>query len=326
MKYIITLLLFTISSISSADVLDSDTVKRYQKQNPALFAEYVRAYELLNSWRGERQKLSLANDVLDNIIKKDDMFAPAYREFGRLLIMKSSGSKKTDQAGVLASAEAAIKHSIRLAPDYADAYVLLAHLYTKQRKFSHVKQALHTAEKLGTTSPWLDASWADYYEKIGNKTMAIPHYLAVIDSDTKNIKARSSSMTGLANIYLNQGNLAKARKLYDDKLLLESDSAWAWGNYASRLLFNFGDIDAAITKAEKALSLMNYGHARRTLSIAYCTKWATSDAVQDEGSVQLLENALYLLPDVNYLIEFSGKYSNTRPCAEQLRRYAAAFE
>ena len=133
-------------------------------------------------------------------------------------------------------------------------------------------------------------------------------------------------MASLANIYLKQGNFIEARKIYDAKLLLEPNSAWAWGNYANRLLFHFGDVDAAIAKAEKAISLMNYGNARRTLSLAYCTKWATSNAVQDESSLQLLEKALYLLPDVDYLIEYSGKFSNTRACAEQLRRYAAAVE
>ncbi len=299
----------------------SATDEKYSAENPQLFELLNQAQQLLNSWRGRSEVLNKAENLLSKIIATDDEFAPAYREYGRLLIMSAYKNNQHSVVGLLYSAESVINYSIELEPGYADAYVLLGHLYTKLHRYSAAKVALEKASELGTSSPWLHNNWANFYMDVGNPVKAMEHFEKVAFSPIQNAKAKISAVRGLAKIYARNGHHEKAKVLYEQAIQLEPHSAWAWGNYAGQLLFVYGDIDDAIIKAEKALSIMDYGLARLTLASAYCTKWAQGQLNDSTETSQYLQKALSVVPNTTVLIDKTVSHVTTNACASELRRY-----
>ena len=62
--------------------------KKYLSKDPELFSKFDQARELLNSWGGQREKLKKADGLLREILEKDAEYAPAYREYGRLVLKR----------------------------------------------------------------------------------------------------------------------------------------------------------------------------------------------------------------------------------------------
>ena len=131
----------------------------YAAKNQKLFADFSRARNILDSWRGQGEKLSEADALLRSVIQQDSNFAPAYREYGRLYVMTGYINYDNFKEGSLSPAEASILKSIEIEPNYADSYVLLGHLYTNMKRYNDAQNALVKAEKIGTNSPWLQVNW-----------------------------------------------------------------------------------------------------------------------------------------------------------------------
>ena len=321
MKLLHALLISTLFSFSvSSQEWISPTDTKYQKSHPELFQAFTEARSELDTWRGEQSKLRNAHSILNKILEENDKFAPAYREYGRLLIRAGMINSQSYSSGRLSSAESSIKYALELDPDYADAYVLLSYLYIVQGNVSQARDALNKAEKIGTNSPWFNINRARLYDKIGNEKLAAKHYELVLQSDTTNKRAIHGAASGLATIYANSGMKEKTIEMHEKIIALEPESAWAWGNYATEILYRFGLIDEAIAKGEKALSLMNYGLARRNLAVAYCTKWANSPDPTSEASQQFLKRATDLA-SVSHISKEAASYGHTRACHEAINKY-----
>jgi len=118
------------------------------------------AEELLDQWRGQSELLHQAAEKLFLALQKNRGHAKAYMQLGRLHIMGGQSHLPHFGPSSLEGAEHAIKKALELDPKYADAYVLLGHLYTITDRLAQAKVALRTAEGLGTSSPWLAINWA----------------------------------------------------------------------------------------------------------------------------------------------------------------------
>ena len=328
MRALVFLLLAASSGLSIAkDDWVSPIDAKYKIKSPDLYREFDQARSILDSWRGEGEKLSKAQQLLAEIIKRDTTYAPAYLEFGRLYIMAGYINRQNYDVGSLSPAEAAIQKSIEIEPNYADAYVLLGHLYTNLKQYDQARNALEKGEYLGTKNPWLQLNWADLLEREDSWDGAAKRYISVVDRGTTNKKAYAAALEGLISYYVHKGDIAAADRWYQKAVAYEPSSAWSWGNYASFLLFRRNDIDGSIKAGEKALSIMDYGMGRFTLACALYTKWAL--AKQSNGSAKdaqvIFERAYLLYPDIDEVISETSKHESTRVTASQLTMHRKFF-
>ena len=313
----------TITSQASEWVSPIDT--KYKNKNPKTFAMYVEARNLIDSSRGQQQVLMEADKILKEVLLLDSSFAPAYREYGRLYIkagyINSVGDVSSFKKGSLGPSEQSILRSIDIEADYADAYVLLGHLYTKMKLFSEAEKALKKAEDIGTELPWLDLNWADLLKLKGKSEEALLRFKKVIKGKTSNKGAYSKALRGVTRYYESKGDNEKAKIAYLDHLDFEPDSAWDWGNYSSFLLFDYGDVNGAIENGEKALSIMNYGMGRFNLACALYTKWAMLLEKGDSRAQTYFDQAMSIYPDLGEVMTESFKHKATLITANKLFEY-----
>jgi len=110
---------------------------------------------------------------------------------------------------------------------------------------------------------------------------------------------------------------------FKNEIAYAPDDAWIWGNYSSFLLFSYGDVDGAIAKGQKAISIMDYGMGRFTLACALYTKWALllQDGNKKKEAQQYFVRAWYLYPYPEKIIEKTSEYKYTRVTATELQKW-----
>ncbi len=322
MKYAILLTALLFTSISNAATWVSPIDKKYINESPDLFEVYVEARNLLDSHRGKRSTLISAKEKLDLILSEDGKFAPAYREYARLYMKAGHISYGNFEAGALGSAEAAILESIRIEPEYADAFVLLGHLYTKNKSYEKAENSLKKAGIIGTKLPWFHLNYADLLKRTNRFDQALPHYMAVVDSETDNKNAYSSALLGTALYYRGKNNLPEAEKWFLKSAEYDK-SAWNWGEYSYFMTFWVGDFDKAVEGGEKALSIMSYGIGRSNLAYAYYGKWYELRKSDPEQAETFYAKASSLLSDTDKVISKLMRYKPTRNIAVELQKHVA---
>ncbi len=312
--FIITMFSLVIG-VANAEVWVSPIEKKYNTEYPELYKKYNKAKNILNSHSGYQKDLMIAEKLLAEILSKQSNFSPAYREYGRLYIKAGYLYNHEFRSGTLSSAETTILEAIRLEPNYADAYVLLGHLYTLRKDYPRAEKFLKIAEKIGTSLPWLHLNFADLLKYQGKRKQSLIRYMTVIDSDTNNKSAYSSALRSVAEHYQLEKNFKKADYWYH-KLIEFDPTAWNLGGYSNYLLFWKGDADNSIEYGEKAIATMNYGIGRFNLACAYYTKWIQISATQGKKEAkQYFERAHNLYPNIEGIVNELSKYRATEKAA-----------
>ncbi len=322
-KILLISFIFLFSSSAYSEEWISPIDKKYSAKYPEVFSSFSKARDLLNSWHGQGGKLKEADTLLRQAIEKEEFFAPAYREYGRLHIMAGHINNDNFKEGSLNPAEKSILKSIEIEPNYADSYVLLGHLYTNMKRYKKAKNALVKAESIGTDIPWLHLNWADLLKKQRQYEEAMKRYQYIVETGTSNRKAYSSALSGVTTIYWYMGQYGKANEGYKKEIEYEPESAWNWGNYSSFLLFSYDDVDGAIENGQKAISIMNYGMGRFTLACALYTKWAQllHNPFRKEEAIQYFGLAWSLYPYPERIIEKTRQYKYTKITANKLQKW-----
>jgi len=246
------------------------------------------AVALLDSWRGDSSVLEAARVRLDRILASYPNVAAAHREYARYYIMSGYISGNTGTPASLVAAEKSLDEAFRIAPNYAEAYVLAGHLYLLQNRIMDAKKALAKARSIGTSDPWLSINTAEVLLAEGRLDEAANNYSSVITSGTANSKAMTSAFSGLIKYYKRTGQIQKAEETYNKQIAYEPQSAWPYGNYGAFLLCISDDADAAIIQFRKALDRMNYGMARSGLAAALYRKWVAQQDGKQSGSANSL--------------------------------------
>jgi len=295
-----------LNTLASAGEWVSPVDNKYKSLHPELFSDFSEARKLLDEYRGNKKNLMQAQQLLNSIIDKEKSFAPAYLEYGRLIMKGGYYTADNFKPGVLDGTESVILKAIKIEPDYADAYVLLGYTYTKNRHFSQAEKALQKARKLGTKNPWLDLNYADLLKRTGRYKNAIEYILNAVNTDIDNPNAHSGALSKLANYYRDFNDYDEAEYWHKKRVAFES-SAWNWGDYASFLLFNRADIEGSIEKGEKAISIKSYGLARLYLACAYYAKWhqLINEGKENEAE-QYYTKAADIYPDKKRAIKNLG--------------------
>lgn len=323
MKYLLAIMftLFSLSVYSEEWVSPIDN--KYSTKNQKLFTDFSRARNILDSWRGQNEKLIEADALLKNVIRKDNNFAPAYREYGRLLMMAGYINYDNYEQGSLNPAEASILKSIEIEPDYADSYVLLGRLYTNMKRYGDAQKSLEKAEKIGTKIPWLSLNWAALLEEQKKYEEALKRYQHTIETGTTNKKAYFSALEGITTMHMYMKQLDKANEGFKKEIAYEPENAWAWGNYSDFLLYSYDDVDGAISSGQKAISLMDYGMGRFTLACALYTKWALllQESNKSTEAQQYFDKAWSLYPYAEKVIEKTSSHKYTKVTAKELQKW-----
>lgn len=291
MKYLLIVCAF-LYSLTDAVAADQSALQEQY------ISKFSHAVELLNDYRGNTPSLDVAQAELRDVLKENPRYAPAYREVARYFIMRGYISYLKFQPGSLEAADSSLNKAIEINPNYAEAYVLRGHLYRLMERHQDAVAALETAEKLGTTDPWLQNNWADLLIDEGKYEEAAKRYRKVIDSNTSNKKALDSAFNGLIRYYKNLGNLEKVDETYRTKIDFEPNSAWNYGNYAQFLLCEKDDFNSSIVRSREALRIMDYGVGRYWLGAALYRKWAQNvlNRTASEGE-QYFSEAQKIIPD-----------------------------
>lgn len=293
MKHILITCAF-IYSFSAAEAADKSTL-------PTQYStKFGHAVELLDSYRGDSSSLETAHAELDEVLKANPRYAPAYKEMARYFIKRGHISSLQFQPGSLEAADASIKKAIEINDNYTEAYVLRGHLYRLMNRHKEALDALEKAEKLGTNDPWIQNNWADLLLDEGKYEEAAQRYRNVINNKTSNKIAMTSAFEGLISYYKGVGQLEQADEIYRKQIEFEPKAAWGYGNYAQFLLCLRDDYDNSITRSRQALGIMNYGAGRYWLASALYRKWAQSviNGKSTEGK-RYYEEAHEIYPDPN---------------------------
>ena len=322
MKTVFLIILLSISSFAFSSEWISPIDLKYKEKNQDLFNKFNTARDLVNSWRGQNDnKLAIADKLLREILEEDPKYAPAYREYGRVHIMVGYINSNKFKEGSLNLSEISILKAIEIEPKYADAYVLLGHLYTQMKKYKEAQTALGEAELIGTKSPWLDLNWASLSMEQEQYSKALQRYINVLAGKTSDKKAYISALSGLTKLYETLGDHENARSYFIKQIEYEPESAWILGNYANFLLFSRGDIDEAIENGKKALQIMNYDMGKFVLASALYTKWAVFldiPSKQDDAQ-KYFDQAWSIYPYPNDIIEKTKGHKHTRVTAKKLQ-------
>ncbi len=306
---------FVYDSYNSESPID----KKYRKINQELFTKFDAARNILTSYSGKKEDLKKAHTLLAEVINNDNRFAPAYREYGRLIIMAGNLHDFKFISGSLESSEKLILASIEIEPNYADSYVLLGHLYKLMNQFDKAETALTKAEQIGTNSPWLHINWADLLEGQKQYEEAIERYETLLKKEKLTDRMYLTALQGMRNIYIKTGDYDKAKPIYLKQIDRAPDNAHDWGNYGGFLLFRYNDTDGAIQNLRKALSLMDYNSARFVLACALYTKWAKLLDNDQESSQVYYDEAFLLCPELERVIKQTNKFPPTNITAVKLK-------
>lgn len=316
------LLSFFLCSPVLSSEWTSPIEEKYSANSPRLYKKLNEARNILNSWGGQTNKLRKADLLLKEILEADKEYAPAYREYARLLIMEGYLNYDNFVENNLNIAEEYILESIRIETSYADSYVLLGHLYTIMNRYKDAEEALIVAGNMGTKNPWLELNWASFFKKQGNYEEAIKRYEAVIKTSPTDKNAFVSALEQASTIYENTGKLDKANEAYKKLIAIDPETAWHWGNYSSFLLFNYHDVDDAIEHGRKAINIMDYGYGRLILACALYTKWALliQNPRTEGGAQQYFDEAYAIYPNIEYVIEKTKEYIFTKITSVELSK------
>jgi Tfp pilus assembly protein PilF len=122
----------------------------------------------------------------------------------------------------------------------------------------------------------------------------------------------------LATLRQQQRNLVAADAAYRQMLRVNPNSAWNHGNYASFLLFQRGNADGAITEANRALGIREYGMGRWTLGAAQYCKWAQLRSARSVEAQHFLNLARANSPDPDSVMVQAGLAAGSAPSIRKM--------
>jgi tetratricopeptide (TPR) repeat protein len=137
-------------------------------------------------------------------------------------------------------------------PDDAGATLLLGSLYAGAKQYGDAKTQAERAIQL---DPKLVAAYLDLgklEQALGNRDAAIRSYEKALTLQPNIVPL----LTLVGNLYLYKSDLASARKYYDRAVAIDSDFAPALANLAYLQANQGGDLNVALSLAQKAKSLL----------------------------------------------------------------------
>jgi predicted Zn-dependent protease len=266
-----------------------------------------RAEKLIDQYQGDESQLAEAEKDIAAALEKQKFFSHAMVQKARLIMIRGKESPESLQA-----AERVLQGARNTNFDYGPTYVLQGYVYLKLDNFGEADKALFTAKRLVPNDPWFLLNYAALLDKRGNPEGAREYREKLVASGITNRKMLYAAQVPLWKFYVHTRNRAKADGSYNELVRLTPDNAYLRGDYAQDEILTFLDFDAGERHAREALAIMDYPHARGTLSLALYGKWAAAkrDGKDPKAVATLLKTAQANDPDASYVPPCALESSN----------------
>jgi tetratricopeptide (TPR) repeat protein len=264
----------------------SETDKKYQSRNPALYSQVSKAQKLISEANGRTEKTREAVDLLQAVLAKDPKFAPAYVQFSRAISNLGYLHSNKFDGEALQSQEDFVKKALRLEPNYDYALAMMGYTLMFQGKLDEAEKYYKRAQALGTRYPHLKMQLSELAIKRGDVQKAFDYANEGYAENKADPKMAASSITQLLRVYekFTAQEFASMEKWQSLRRTLDPDVAWYWGDHMRFRLYFIGDYENAIKYGEKALSLMDYRVGRSNLASSYYMKWAKLKDVKGQSA------------------------------------------
>ncbi len=257
-----------------------------------------RAEQLIDQYEGDASQLAEAEKDIAAALEKQKFFGHAMVQKARVIMIRGKESPESLQA-----AERLLQGARNTNFDYGPTYVLQGYVYLKLDNFAEADRALFTAKRLVPNDPWFLLNYAALLEKRGNAEGAREYREKLVASGTTNRKLLYPAQVSLWKFYVHTRDRAKADVSYGELVRLTPGNAYLRGDYAQDEILTFLDFDAGERHAREALAIMDYPHARGTLSLALYGKWAAAkrDGKDPKTIAALLKTAQANDPNGEYV-------------------------
>ncbi len=225
----------------------------------------------LVDYAGVTSRLESARNLLDSAVAIDPCYAALYVGYSRYFLRQATG---TETPAALARARTAVARAIALEPDYAPAYVVAGFVALRQGELGASAAYLDTAERLGSTDPWLLNNRALLHEAHGDYEAAAVLYHQVSTAKDMERHARRFALDGLGQYYRRIGAVDRARQVIGARIDAIPDDGEGYAKQAELLLCETGEITAALAAAQRANELQNSLRTTGLLAQVYVARWA----------------------------------------------------
>jgi tetratricopeptide (TPR) repeat protein len=297
----------------------SQVDEKYEMQNPKLYRKYQQAVILLDRYYGDTSLLKQAHDLLIDVLSEDSNHAPAYQQFGRLLMKAGYINYDNFQDGSLKNAEQFVRHALKIEPYYDTAMIHLSRIKINNQQYQAALNTVDSLRKINPASPYASINRADILVKADKDYMSALTMYKKVALGAYGEKPTADALSGMASTYKRLRKWESAQEAYQKAFNLTPDSPWAAISLANFLLFYRNDPDGAVEYSEKALSIMDFGMGRFVLACAFHTQWARALVANDKNAEKFYEKAISLYPDTDEIIEKTAKYKFTKMTSEALK-------
>jgi len=154
--------------------------------------------------------------------------------------------------GQVQKAIARVTQQVAAYPDDADAHFILGSLYATSDRPAEAKDQFGRAIQLNPQLIQAYTRLADLNQRLGEVDAALARYEQALAMEPKSVLLHSI----VADLYSRKGDIAKARKHYEQALTADPNFAPAANNLAWLELQNGGNLDVALSWAQKAKELL----------------------------------------------------------------------
>ncbi len=232
-----------------------------------------------------------ARTLLQKLIARDPAIDGAYIELARVAMKTSWGP------GGLHEAEGLLQAALQIAPESANARILLGYVYAHQQKYRESEALFELVARKPNDNLWLWANWGEVLAMQGKLDAAERQYRkAIAQSVTHDTydHARRDAYHSLRLLIGHRGDLEGVDALYAQQIADYGLERCTSPEYARFLLQKRGDLARAAEMSERVLSVdcENYP-ARDTLALSQYAMWSRAGA---EQKAALLNRARASLP------------------------------
>jgi tetratricopeptide (TPR) repeat protein len=289
---------------------------------PGLDAEssqaLARADSWLDEWSGDSSLLEAARVEIERVLEAHPDSAEAHRRYAEYQISGAMHNSSNYDADGLARAEKSLARALELDPNDKAAVLIRARVYRLQKRLAEARTELELLETQGLDSEGLHWQWSYLLMEEGKTEDALARCKRIGKSGKASRHAADDcSIWPLRRL----GRLDEVDRLFREKTEREPTYAWGHGNRAQFLLCTRHDSLKAIESASRAISLMDYPHARLTLAAALYYRWAelSNTGKFDEADTAWTQAAATMDGDPAGLVAAACHVGLAKPVLKALR-------
>ena len=234
---------------------------------------YDEALKLINQFGGKGNQYETAYKMLADLSSRNPKSGYPYAALADLKYRLAGMGD-----GTYADAYTLAQRALKLDPNIADAYVVVAKVMIEQKNMNAAREAANKAIALSPDKPEAMFAMARAAEVTLQYDESEHWYRKAIDAYKDNI-LKSNIYYWLGGMLSNKtpADINGAIEAYTKAAELNSETGpWMLNNIGWFLIDNTDRYDQAIDYLERALKIMDFGTARRNLALAEYFKWGDS--------------------------------------------------